>query len=441
MGHMVHGGVYKALQQRLNDNVTGAPATDAMIELLKLRFSHDDAALAVRMPHRPASGSSLSRALGIALPELERRLETMAEKGLVFDFDLGGVRHFMLAPAVIGFVEFTYMRLNHHATPEITALPDVLHRLETADIEFAKAVFAPGSTTQIGRVLPHETQLPSGDHASVLDYDTASAVLSEQDVFAVGTCYCRHQQEHLGTPCSFPQEVCLSMGMGAEFMIRRQMAKQIDRAEACDILAMCRDRGLVHIADNVQRRIGYICNCCKCCCGQLRAITQWGLNNAVVTSRYIAIINPDRCTGCGACLDGCPVNALSLSAPSDAHPRGVAVVDDGICLGCGVCATACRPRAAALAPRQQRVLTPEGTIERILLMALERGKLAPLVFPNNPSSLTQRWATGLLRAILNLPPAKRLLLHDRVKSTFVRSIIQLLNKTDTTQTIQELAQK
>ncbi|RYD05963.1 hypothetical protein N752_06875 [Desulforamulus aquiferis] len=43
------------------------------------------------------------------------------------------------------------------------------------------------------------------------------------------------------------------------------------------ILEECKAAGLAQTADNVQKSVGYICNCCSCCCGMFQAIKTFNL--------------------------------------------------------------------------------------------------------------------------------------------------------------------
>ena len=45
-------------------------------------------------------------------------------------------------------------------------------------------------------------------------------------------------------------------------------------------------------------------------------------------------VNPDRCTGCGSCIDVCPVDAISLA-------DGKAVIDLDKCANCHACESVC----------------------------------------------------------------------------------------------------
>ena len=57
----------------------------------------------------------------------------------------------------------------------------------------------------------------------------------------------------------------------------------------------------------------------------------------------VAQIDPERCAGCGGCVQVCPYNAISMDIE-----RGVAVVNDALCKGCGACAATCPSEAPSL---------------------------------------------------------------------------------------------
>jgi ferredoxin len=58
------------------------------------------------------------------------------------------------------------------------------------------------------------------------------------------------------------------------------------------------------------------------------------------------------------------------------------VRDADLCLGCGVCYAQCRRGALTMQKRERRVFTPETTFDRIVAMAIERGKLGDLLLDN-----------------------------------------------------------
>jgi hypothetical protein len=68
------------------------------------------------------------------------------------------------------------------------------------------------------------------------------------------------------------------------------------------------------------------------------------------------------------------------------------------------------------------VLTPANTAHRLVLMAIERGKLQNLIF-DNQAYLSHRALAAILGAILKLPPIKRVMASRQVKSRFLERIM------------------
>jgi Pyruvate/2-oxoacid:ferredoxin oxidoreductase delta subunit len=420
MGHLTIQKPYLALQERLHKNPIGAPATEELFEILRLRFTKEEAEIGARMPLTPAPLELLSKRIGQAPDRLHDKLERMAEKGLVLDFEAHGKRFYMLAPTVIGFFEFTFMRL-HKDLPN-KKLADLLSAYFNGP-SFAANAFR--GETQIGRALVHEQTLSDELRAEILPYEQTSEILKKAELRAVGLCYCRHKALHHGTPCKKPLEVCTSLNETAEWVIKRGYGKEVSAEEALDIAAMTRDNCMVHIGDNVKNNVSYICHCCGCHCGQLRAINYNGIRNAVHTSNYLASVDEDKCKACGRCVKHCPVMAIEVKAAD--FGKASAQVDEELCLGCGVCSVACKNKAMDMKEREKRVFTPEDSMERLVRAAVERGTIHHMLF-DDPDSITSKGINLALGALMSLPPTKQLLAIDQIKSTFVKTIVETARK-------------
>jgi ferredoxin/cell division protein FtsL len=420
MGHIVNSDrEYRLLQQRLDRQITGAPDSPVFMKILRLLFSPEDAQLARQIPTRPISLNGLSRKLNIPREKLGDKMTEMAERGLVIDIVFKDKRYFSLAPVVIGFFEFTFMRTRDDLP--MAELAHLFDRYMGEDDRFARTVFA--GQTQLGRSLVREESLPEDNHTEILDWERATHIIESASEAGVSLCACRHKASHLGKACDKPQEVCLSLNFAAETLVRSGLARSISTDEAMRILETAKEAGLVQTGDNVQRNVGYICNCCGCCCGMIEAIKSFDISTAIVTSNWIMEIDLEKCKGCGKCAEACPLDIIEVVTEGDGKGKKKwAVRDETLCLGCGVCYSSCKLGGITMKPRIQRVFTPETTFDRLVAMAIERGKLAELLF-EDPRRLSHRALGRIVGVLEKTSPYKAVMAVKPLRSAFFNTVV------------------
>jgi hypothetical protein len=74
-------------------------------------------------------------------------------------------------------------------------------------------------------------------------------------------------------------------------------------------------------------------------------------------------------------------------------------------------------------PRAQRVFTPETLYDRIVLMAIERGKLANLLF-DEPEKLSHRALARVIGILEKSPPYKAAMAVKPLRSAFLSTIVK-----------------
>jgi electron transport complex protein RnfB len=334
---MIAEKVYELLADALDRLPNGFPRTPTGVEIriLKKIFSPEEADLARWLTHELETVDSIAGHAGLPADETKKLHFQMLRRGMVWFEKEDGKRCFRLAPFVVGLYEA---------------------QLELMDHELAQLVedyMANGGAAGIMKPEPalHRV-LPTQDTVKtewILPYEDVRSILMSAKTYRVRDCICRVEQEYLGRKCEFPVHMCLSFSS----IERPPEEGDITREEALALLNKSEEVGLVHTVSNVMKDIGYICNCCGCCCGILRGITDYGIQNSVAYANYYAVIDPELCLGCGDCIERCQVGAIS-------EMDEVSVVDRERCIGCGLCVSGCPNDVPRLErkPEAERIQPP-----------------------------------------------------------------------------------
>ena len=354
--------------------VLPTPVNKTLIEILKLLLTEDELDF-INAFKRKASQTMEQLKKSSKLPETQILLfvKELAKKGFIFNQPSSkGLMVYRLLPLLmVGAFEYLYMKkIEHNEMDKKLAKMFSDYFEETRDFiqnNYDQILPVFEKMLPIDRTMPILADTTQGDEINlsineeievpeeqILLTQKVEELIEKCEDISVGHCFCRHHRDLLGKPCKHTdlRENCFTFGKSARYIAEQGFGRLISKEEALDIMKKSEDDGLVHKAfhphSDITKAETSICNCCKDCCGTL----EWwrmGMVALINSTNFLSQVDSDICSGCGTCVEKCPVDAIEL------NDSDIAEVNAEYCLGCGVCAHFCPENAITLLEGMRKV--------------------------------------------------------------------------------------
>lgn len=334
---------------------------DSLLQLVAHAYTEEEAEIVTKLGFVPKTAKWVAKQVNRPIEEISPLLASLADRLLIVELTLMGTPHYGFITLLPGVFEFQMVRSrndkeNQAYYKEFARLYEevyheyMLHlkpRLEKKKIRFMRIIPIEKALENTTGVLPYPT-------------DLFSEMAARSRIFCIAdVCPCRQEHALLGKDCSAPKDVCAAMGWLAELAIEKGIGKRVSREEFLETKHRAAKAGLVNMVDNLTDPL-QVCSCCSCCCSGMRILNTYNIPSGIAKSRYEAVVDTNKCSGCGMCKKKCPMFAISIVNKK-------AVIDYARCIGCGVCVVNCeKENALCLVPRDEHK-QPSDTLFLFLL--------------------------------------------------------------------------
>jgi len=345
--------IYKRLAKHLSALGMGYPEKEELIDILRENFTPQEAEVALaiptnRIPFEPVSIAEISTHIKLPKKKLDSILSNLAHRGLLFSKKMKGEAvGYALQQFGYGFPQTFFWK--GVETPHAKRMADLIIRYSRSEQLYE----AYGKTkTKALRYIPATPSIVP-EHHTVFPFEMMEGVIQKANVIALVHCPCRTTAHLIGKKrCDHTLENCIKYDELAEYLIEKGIGKEISKVEAFDVIKKSEQAGLVHLVDNAMGGIKHTCNCCGCCCWSVGTIRRKRIPRDVLMATYfLRETDKEKCTGCGQCVEVCPVNVIKMEGDFP-------VIDREWCIGCGVCAVPC-PSSAIKLVRKSDALPPK----------------------------------------------------------------------------------
>jgi Pyruvate/2-oxoacid:ferredoxin oxidoreductase delta subunit len=330
---------------------------ESLLKVVSFAFTEEEAQIASHLSYFPRTAKAIARKVMRPLHEVDPVLESLAQRVLIISVAKKNKTVYSLLPFVPGIAEgqliWSRLRDEEYGKQFAGLFEDFFN--EAGDM--IKPILADREKFEIGRVIPIEKSIQGHSSLNAIAFpsDHFSEVIDRNTSFALTECPCRTATEYLDHGCDKPRDVCGGMGLIADFVIQKGIARRVSKEEFIDAKVRAAEAGLVNFVDNMVDP-GQACACCSCCCYALRLLTQHNFPALLANSHFEPVIDTQKCKGCSKCMEWCPVNAIYLNDKKSE-------IDYIKCIGCGICVSKCRNNSISLRERANYQPPPDNIVE------------------------------------------------------------------------------
>jgi Pyruvate/2-oxoacid:ferredoxin oxidoreductase delta subunit len=323
------------------------PATESGVEIniLKAIFTPTQANLVTYLNYKYQTiGQILENSQGEidSNEDLEILLDEIVKKGGISRRIRNKVPQYAIVPLVLwGIYEQQLQRLNPEFLMNFGQYIQNEYGRELATSKLPKM-----------RVIPVEKSIKL--ELQVSTYDELVVLIKQAGArIAVQDCICRRVKDKMGKHCQKTdrREVCMSFGDLADLYVEEGWGRKISQAEAFELARKNEQEGLVLMPGNA-KQAKFMCACCPDCCGMLGMIKYAPKPAESVACNYFAQVNLEQCSVCEECINGCPMEAISIT-------NEILAINLNRCIGCGLCVPVCPEEALHLIKKDRQTVPPE----------------------------------------------------------------------------------
>ncbi len=372
--------VYVKLRNHINRIGQGIGSTpvETSYQMLMYLWSEEDAQHEIEMPiNQHFSALDYHYLSGRPVDECKEILDDLAMRGMIMRAHRSGQDYYHLLPYINGFWEFNELReyFENGGSADGQGGDADAEGLAAAGAFDALGIGGAESGESFEALVPLFHTYPVGvdvvEEDELAPYMDWKAIIEANEQITVSPCQCRLMWKSMGVPLcdgsgDHPFETCLSFGELATYFDEVGIGRLISQEEAIAMVEQCMDAGMVPESLSM-KDVDIMCMCHGDCCGNLSGYKAMGgqAHANVNVNAYLLKYDRDACIQCGACIDRCPMEAISFDDEGFCFHNNA-------CVRCGQCVTVCPASARILSYRGDYPELGRDYVDAVEMLAAER---------------------------------------------------------------------